>query len=210
MWVNRTCINFPRKQIGPKMSDCLTCGVLPLPTPGQDPEEYVHHKRDNTVCVRPSSFFSSYEYEYAIRPGAPVVVYPLKEQIRTTNPRDLTFEDFEKIEILTGTVLELHISKTDHGSDRNSEEPVPRDVLVDFGHIRGIMRARLWLLPPVVVDTKNNLLKNLVGRQIVAVTNLDAASCEGLFEEDMAAVLTVKGMTTVEPAKGVENGYRLA
>jgi hypothetical protein len=133
--------------------------------------------------------------------GAPVVVYPIPEKKRTTNPRDLTFDELEHIEILTGTVLE--ISDVTPSNSHLAHGFVPYDGRVDFGPIRGTMKSRMWLL-------ESGFLETLVGRQVVAVTNLDAARSDGFFEEDMAAVLTVNGAATVEPAKVVENGFKLA
>jgi hypothetical protein len=65
------------------------------------------------------------------------------------------------------------------------------------------MKSRMWLL-------ESRFLQTLVGRQVIAATNLDAARSDGFFEEDMAAILTVNGVATVEPAKVVENGFKLA
>ena len=72
------------------MSDCLVCGVLPS-GPGVDLEV----KRTSTVFVRPfldsltSALISSHIF------GAPVGVFPAVENNRHTNPRDLTWSEFE-------------------------------------------------------------------------------------------------------------------
>jgi hypothetical protein len=69
------------------------------------------------------------------------------------------------------------------------------------------MKASVWLHPQSVQP----LLKDLVGRQVIAVTNLDDNDSDNHFDVDTAAILVVSsGVTTVEPAKRVGNRYRLA
>jgi hypothetical protein len=181
------------------MSDCLVCGVLPS-GPGVDPEV----KRASTVFVRPfldflpSASISSHVF------GAPVGVFPALESKRRTNPRDLNWDEFEMIQYQVGTILELHVVP-----DSAREDGFVRcDGTVDFGPLRGILKSRSWLRSESTQD--GDLLKSLEGRQIIAVTNLDSSDAGNLFDPDTAAVLTVNGFTTIEPAKHVENGFRLA
>ena len=192
-------INFPRKQIGPKMSDCLTCGVLPY-GPDVDPQ----HKRDNTIYVRPSLNDLSEANGSSDLVGAPVGIFPISDSKRTTNPRDLTWEDFEKFEILTGTVQDMQAQT---GSSR-ADGLVACDGTVEYGAKRGSLKSRMWLRSEAAAN--GSFLEKLKGRQVIAVTNLDASDSDERFEAGVAAILTLNGLTTVEPAKTCEDGYKLA
>lgn len=181
------------------MSDCLVCGVLPS-GPGVDPEV----KRTSTVFVRPFVDFLTYTSISSHIFGAPVGVFPTLESKRHTNPRDLDWSEFELIQYLVGTVQELHVVP-----DSAREGGFVRcDGTVDFGSLQGILKSSSWLRSESVQN--GALLKSLEGRQVIAVTNLDSGDAGDLFGVDTAAVLTVNGFTTIEPAKRVENGFRLA
>ncbi|KZP11650.1 hypothetical protein FIBSPDRAFT_937371 [Athelia psychrophila] len=199
-------INFPRKQIGPRMSDCLVTGVVP---PGVvDPEV----KRAGTVFVRPWQWetdASQLESEpnvlgVTVEPGARVGLIPPPPGgagLVETNPRDLTWDEFTKVHVCVGTVLGLG-SPAAHVAD-----PALQQVrfIVDFGSTAGKRTAIVWLRAPFL-DTAQ-----LVGRQLLAVMNLsaDGAAAEW-FPDGAAAILTVNGRTVLEPAKSVENGFCLA
>lgn len=78
-----------------------------------------------------------------------------------------------------------------------------------FGDALGKKLALLWLRGPFID------VEQLVGRQVLAVTNLVVESSGEAAEwfeggHGAAAVLTVDGLTVLEPAKEVENGYALA
>lgn len=82
------CIaNFPRKQIGTSMSDCLVTGV-------QDPELEHAEKRKSTVAVCPSS---------PVANGS-LVNLDGEEKILETNNRDLEWKTFQKVDIRVGKV----------------------------------------------------------------------------------------------------------
>lgn len=196
---SRTMINFPRKQIGPKMSDCLTCGVL-LFGPDVDPQ----YKRDNTICVQPCAALPPDGSSTPDYVGAPVGIFPVAATRRTTNPRDLTWDEFERFELLTGTVEELAINE----KLKREDGLQACDGTVDFGPLKGAMKSRIWLRAETLANSE--ALDRLKGRQVLALTNLDSTECADLFDVDTAAVLTVNGHTTIEPAKAAENGYKLA
>jgi hypothetical protein len=181
------------------MSDCLVCGVLPSGS-GVDLEV----KRASTVFVRPFLDFLTDASISSHVFGAPVGVFPTLESKRRTNPRDLNWGEFEMIQYLVGTIQELHVVP-----DSAREDGFVRcDGTVDFGSLRGILKSSSWLRSESIQN--GALLKSLEGRQVIAVTNLDSSDSGNLFDVDTAAVLTVNGLTTIEPAKRVENGFRLA
>jgi len=188
-----TLINFPRKQIGPRMSDCLVTGVLPL---GVQPEV----KRANTVFVRPWVPAGTI---MKVEPGTKVGIIPGDDVLVKTNPRDITWEEFTKIHINVGRVEHVHTST------RKAKDETLQQVRLDmtFGDTLGKRLALLWLRAPFL-DTEQ-----LVGRQILAVTNLvlkSGSEAAEWFEDGAAAVLTADGLTVLEPAKEVEIGYFLA
>ena len=73
---------------------------------------------------------------------------------------------------------------------------------------QGVMKSRMWLR--VTAMQSGSLVGKLKGRQVVAVTNLNHMESADLFDSGMAAIFTVNGHTTVEPAKVADKGYRLA
>jgi len=172
------------------MSDCLVTGVLPL---GVEPDV----KRANTVFVRPWMWNGV----TGIEPGAKVGLIPggSSNALRETNPRDLTWEEFTNIRIYVGTVLGSPITEVAQESDL---QQIRLDL--DFGDIIGKMAAVLWLQSPFL-DAEQ-----LVGRQLLAVTNLSPDDEAKWYLEGVAAVLSVNGRTVLEPAKTVENGFCLA
>lgn len=175
------------------MSDCLVTGVLPL---GVQPEV----KRAHTVFVRP--WMPSGKI-IEVKPGARVDIIPGDDGIIETNPRDITWEEFMKIRINVGRVELVHTS-TRKAKDDNLQQ-VRLDMT--FGDTLGKKQALLWLRAPFL-DAEQ-----LVGRQILAVTNLvveSGSEAAEWFEDGTAVVLTVDGLTVLEPAKEVEIGYSLA
>ncbi|KAF7977568.1 hypothetical protein HWV62_3374 [Athelia sp. TMB] len=185
-----TVINFPRKQIGPKMSDCLVTGVLPL---GVNPDV----KRANTVYVKPWIW----DGMMGVEPGAKIGLIPGDDMnaIRESNPRDLTWEEFTKIQVYVGTVLSCHIGEATRGPNLQQVK-----IDLDCGNVVGKKSAILWLRTPFLDVVQ------LVGRQLLAVTNLGLDNAAEWYGEGTAAVLTVNGRTILEPAKPVENGFCLA
>lgn len=184
-------------------------------------------KRSSTVFVRPFVPLEGLDVltpsENWLQPGAPVGIYPGLDSLRSANPRDLKWDDFIAIQITVGTIQSIsavHVS-----------EPFVRyDLIVDFGRDRPPRSTYVWFRSPVT----SKYLDMLKGRQVIAVTNLDpddiidpgdptgsigAAISGGSTGENPtgdvnnlgpAVVMTVNGYTIVEPAKMVENGFRLA
>lgn len=176
------------------MSDCLVTGVLPL---GVEPDV----KRAHTVFVRP---WMPEGVEGGVEPGARVGVLAKDDSLLDTNLRDLTWDEFTQINILVGTVIavEKEILKLADGSQRQLQ------LKVDFGDVVGQMTSLIWL------RTTSFDIDQLIGRQILAITNItaDAGSetAELFNDSNNIAVLTVSGRATLEPAKVVPNGYCLA
>ena len=178
------------------MSDCLITGVLPT---GVEPDV----KRANIVFVRPWIPETSLEGLNGVVPGARVGIIPGEDQLVTTNPRDLTWEEFTRIHIHVGNVEGVQKS-TQRKKDETLQE-VRLDL--DFGDKIGKKLGLLWLRAGLLN------VEQLIGRQILAVTNLTVESGTEIanwFDNGAAAVLTVNGITVLEPAKEVKIGYSLA
>jgi hypothetical protein len=160
-------------------------------------------KRANTVFVRPWMPEAAPEGLKGVEPGAEVGIIPGEDKLVETNPRDLIWDEFMKIHIYVGRVEVVH------GSTRSERDATLREVRLDvnFGDGVGKKLALLWLRQPFLD------VEQLVGRQILAVTNLavePGSEAANWFENGTAAILTVNGKTVLEPAKEVEIGYRLA
>jgi len=205
-------INFPRKQIGPKMSDCLVTGVQPVgPLATQDV------KREHTVCIRPFSV-SPNPSSLQVEPGSRVGILPTQfanGHLVTSNPRDLTWEEFALLHLAVGRITSYALPPETPGPQRSAEGWVLHSFRVDFGDETGGERdAAVWL-----VDDETPLvdLAGLVGRQVLAVVNIalepetaqDSPSAPFLTR-GAAAILTVGGRALLEPRKEVPNGNRLA
>jgi len=195
------------------MSDCLTTGVMPTGAEVTDKE-----KRENTVFVRPFLGLTPNEQTInALKPGSKVGVVADGGLIES-NPRDLTWDEFVTMHFLVGRVISITEAAPSSDSDApekaDSDQARPIPLTADFGTGVGQKNAVAYLRPGFIS------LKELVGRQILAVVNLEVPSSS--TDEDQASttgtgtaaegalVLTVGGITTVEPAKEVENGYHLA
>jgi len=108
----------------------------------------------------------------------------------------IDFEQFLKVEILVGTVLEAR---------RNAEARMPAYVLrIDFGE-RGVKVSSAQI-------TENYSEEELVGRQVVAVTNFPPKRVAGVQSEVLVlgAVSPSKGVVLLEPTLAVENGTAIA
>jgi hypothetical protein len=183
------------------MSDCLTTGVLPWNA--EDKE-----KRENTVYVRPFWGAGATEEKAALlEPGSKVGVLG-EEGLVETNPRDLTWDEFVKMKFLVGKVL--GVGALSESMNPPSDNIRPFSLSLDFGAEEGQKDALVYLRSGFVTP------EELLGRQVLAIVNL--ASTDGENHDDGKAkaavgsrilVLTVGGKTTLEPAKEVENGFRL-
>ncbi len=106
--------------------------------------------------------------------------------------RVITFEDFKKIEIRTGTILSAAL---------NPKAKKPAYVLeVDFGPL-GKKKSSAQI-------TTNYTTEQLIGKQIVAVTNFPKKNIAGVESEVLilGAIGDLKGVILLEPTHPVENG----
>ena len=114
----------------------------------------------------------------------------------TVRSEEISFDDFLKVQILTGTIVDARI---------NPKARVPAFVIdIDFGpHGRRTSSAQL---------TANYSPESLVGKQIVAVTNFPAKRIAGVKSEVLllGAVSGTHGVVLLEPTFPVEDGVRIA
>jgi hypothetical protein len=199
------------------MSDCLTTGVQ-IATPDASEEK----KRESTVYIKPflggaavAGGDAAAEKEKQIEPGSKVGVLGEDGTVQT-NPRDLTWDEFTSVKFLVGTVLAFDSASM---FPLSPDKPEPISLEVDFGDGcsdgagGGKKKALVYLRSGFISP------EELVGRQILAATNVVMPPAgavegnnnqqEGSATEPTVLVLTVGGKATVEPAKVVENGYRL-
>lgn len=172
-------VNFPRKQIGPNMSDCLVTGVQKT---GLTPDQ----KRLTTVFVQPTQI---------VEPGS-VVSLDIEDKILQTNPRDLSWEEFEKADLRIGTILHQEIQKV-------ASSALNLLLQIDFGGEKLVSS-----FAKVCSDFSTD---KIIGKQVLALTNLTPEDLQKNFGPEVeSVVLTVGGKAFLEPAKPVENGFKLA
>ncbi len=105
----------------------------------------------------------------------------------------ISFEDFQKVDIKIGTILEVHLNK----KARN-----PAYVLrVDFGEKIGIKTTSAQL-------TENYQPRDLVGKQVSAVMNFPPMRVAGVKSEVLvlAGVCEKNRTILLHPSSTVENG----
>ncbi len=110
---------------------------------------------------------------------------------------DLSFEDFLKVEIKIGTILDAHL---------NAKARNPAYVLrVDFGEKIGIKTTSAQL-------TKNYQPEELIGKQVSAVMNFPPMRVAGVKSEVLvlAGVCEESGTVLLHPSSAVENGTSVA
>lgn len=106
--------------------------------------------------------------------------------------QEINFEDFTKIRILSGTILEAKL---------NPKAINPAYILrIDFGPY-GIKTSSAQI-------TKNYERKNLIGMQIVAVVNFPVKSIAGIKSEVLVLGIysEKKGVVLLTPSESIENG----
>lgn len=207
--------NFPRKQIGPRMSDCLITGVqLKSSDEAACKASTVmvqcsHAVQPGLLVTVTGSFlficyYSCWDLTTLLRESAvcetllPSLLWLVghAEQL-ASNARDLSWNSFTSANILVGTVIELAGSNTLDDSDHLSAH----QVVIDFGKGLGPQTAQAVLSNRVFTS-----IQQLLSIQLLAVTNLN----DDGHEAARVAVLTVGGLAVLQPAKHVANGYKLA
>ncbi len=110
---------------------------------------------------------------------------------------NLSFEDFQKVEIKIGTVLEATL---------NQKARNPAYVLrIDFGNKTGIKTTSAQL-------TENYQPQELVGKQVSAVMNFPPLRIAGVKSEVLvlAGVCETNGTVLLHPSRQVEDGTHVA
>ena len=105
---------------------------------------------------------------------------------------EINFEEFQKVKILTGTILEARL---------NTKASNPAYVLsIDFGQF-GIKTSSSQI-------TKNYQAESLTGLQILAVVNFKAKRIAGVKSEVLilGAYSEDKGVVLLTPTESVEDG----
>ena len=108
----------------------------------------------------------------------------------------ISWEDFEKVEMRTGTILEAE----DFPEARNPSYKLK----IDFGEL-GIKNSSAQL-------TKLYKKEELVGKQIIAVTNFPPKQIANLMSECLVlgVVLENKEVVLLQPERKTPNGKRIA
>jgi tRNA-binding protein len=109
----------------------------------------------------------------------------------------LTIEDFLKVDIRIGTVLEVRL---------NEKARNPAYVLsIDFGDEIGVKTTSAQL-------TENYQPRDIVGKQVSAVMNFSPIRVAGVKSEVLvlAGVCATKGTVLLHPSESVDNGTNVA
>lgn len=109
----------------------------------------------------------------------------------------LNFEDFQKVEIKIGTILEAGL---------NAKARNPAYVLrIDFGEKIGIKTTSAQL-------TENYQPQDLLGKQVSAVMNFPPLRIAGVKSEVLvlAGVCETNGTVLLHPSRRVNNGTHVA
>ena len=108
----------------------------------------------------------------------------------------ITWQDFEKVEMHVGTVLEAE----DFPEARNPSYKLK----IDFGKL-GIRRTSAQI-------TKLYRKEELIGKQVIAVTNFPPKQIANFMSECLVlgVVLEDKEVVLLQPERKVDNGYRVA
>ena len=111
--------------------------------------------------------------------------------------KEITFEDYSKIQILVGTVLEV---------SKNEKARKPSLVLkVDFGKNIGIKQSSAQI-------THYYNSENLVGKQVIGVCNFPKKNIAGVISEVLilGAIEKDGKVVLVHPSQKTDNGLEIA
>ena len=108
---------------------------------------------------------------------------------------NLSWSDFEKVEMRVGTILEAN----DFPEARNPSY----QLVIDFGEELGVKKSSAQI-------TTRYSKEELIGRQIVAVVNFPKKQIANLMSECLVlGAVNGKDVTLLSPDKKVENGLRI-
>ena len=111
--------------------------------------------------------------------------------------KEIAYEDYNKIEILVGTVLKVF---------KNEKAKKPSLVVeVDFGPNRGIKKSSAQI-------THYYDEKKLVGKQVIGVCNFPTKNIAGIVSEFLilGAIEKDGKVVLLHPSQKVENGLEIA
>ncbi len=108
----------------------------------------------------------------------------------------INYDDFHKVEMHVGTVIAAE--------DFPQARKPAYKLTIDFGEILGIKRSSAQI---TVLYTKEDLM----GRQVIAVTNFPPRQIANFFSEVLVlgSVDTEGVVTLLQPERNVENGTRI-
>ncbi len=108
----------------------------------------------------------------------------------------ITFDDFLKVEIHAGTILEA--------IDFPKAKKPAYQLTIDFGESLGIKKSSAQI-------TTLYEKENLIGQQVLAVTNFPPRQIANFFSEVLVlGTVAADGVVTlIQPERKVENGTRL-
>ena len=108
----------------------------------------------------------------------------------------ITWEDFEKIEMRVGTVLEVE--------DFPEARKPSYKMKIDFGEF-GIKKSSAQI-------TKLYRKEDLIGKQVIAVTNFPPKQIANFMSECLVlgVILNDKEVVLLQPERTVPNGLRIA
>ena len=107
----------------------------------------------------------------------------------------ITWDDFEKIEMRVGTIMEV--------TDFPKAKKPAYQITVDFGEL-GIKRTSAQI-------TALYNKESLIGRQVVAVVNFPPKQIANFFSECliMGVYTDKKDVVLLQPERKVENGWKI-
>ncbi len=109
----------------------------------------------------------------------------------------ITYQDFDKIEIHTGTILEA--------KDFPKARKPAYQLLIDFGAEIGVKKTSAQI-------TARYTKEELIGKRVMAVTNFPTKQIADFMSEVLilGAVASDGVVTLLTTDKEVENGYRIS
>ena len=111
--------------------------------------------------------------------------------------QEITFDDYNKVEIRVGTILSV---------SKNKRAKKPSLIVeVDFGPERGIKKSSAQI-------THYYNEENLVGKQVIGVCNFPKKNIAGIFSEVLilGAIEKDGKVVLLHPSQKVENGLEIA
>lgn len=121
----------------------------------------------------------------------------LEYQISKTMSETITWQDFEKIELRAGTIIEVN--------DFPKARKPAYKLLIDFGETIGIKRSSAQI-------TKLYTKEQLLGKQVICVTNFPPRQIADFMSEVLTTGFILENGEVVlsEPQQKVPNGSLLA